>query len=81
MTKSPPKLASVTDLSAAEKRRANERLATLEIRAFRRERGATIESLAREFGYSRDAVERWLTGAARVPGGVIIAIRGGKVAA
>lgn len=53
----------------------------LELRAYRRASGLTVEALASEFAYSRDSVTRWLTGAARVPGGVIIAIRGGKAAA
>jgi DNA-binding transcriptional regulator YiaG len=78
---SPSKLSNVQNLSAAEKRAANDRLAMLELRAYRRETGRTVEQLAAEFAYSRDAVTRWLTGSARVPGGVIIAIRGGKVAA
>jgi hypothetical protein len=81
MSSSPPKLRTVPDLSPAEKRRANDRSAQLELRSYKRERNATAAQLATEFGYSPDAVERWLTGAARVPGGVVVAMRGGKVAA
>jgi len=72
---SPPKLHSLGHQSAAEKRRENERLATLELKAYRRERKLSIEELAHELGYSRDAVERWLSKGQRVPGGVIVAIR------
>lgn len=75
------KLVTATFVSTSEKRDAFDRQARRELVAYRRERGLTCERLAEELGYSHAAVERWLGGKARVPGGVIIAIRGGKVAA
>jgi DNA-binding transcriptional ArsR family regulator len=78
---SPSKLTTLPEPSPAEKRQRFERAAMLELRAYKRTERLTAAQLAMALGYSPDAVERWLTGAARVPGGVIIAIRGGKVAA
>jgi hypothetical protein len=75
MSFTPPKLRLIHGQSPAEKRAANERAAAAKLREYKRFRGVSAERLASEFGYSPDAVERWLSGKARVPGGVIVAIR------
>jgi hypothetical protein len=71
----------VPNQSPAEKRAANERAAAAKLREYKRFRGVSAERLASEFGYSPDAVERWLSGKARVPGGVIVAIHREAIAA
>lgn len=68
-------------MSPAEKRRANDRAAWLELKAYKSTRKLSAAKLAEELGYSPDAAEDWLKPGGRVPGGVIIAIRGGKAAA
>jgi hypothetical protein len=74
MSLSPPKLRIVPEPSPAEKREANDAAARLELKAYKSTRKATAAELAEEFGYSPDAAEKWLTGKARVPGGVVYAI-------
>lgn len=65
----------------AEWRNQLEREAREDLRRFRRESALSVKELAKRFACSADSIERYLTGERPVPGYIVLAIRGGKVAA
>ncbi len=75
------KLVTLAPASTAQMREACERAARLELVAYRRAHGLTCESLAQRLGCSTGTVARWLGAECRIPGWVLVAIRGGKAAA
>ena len=79
--KSPPNLSNVQGMSPAEKRAALDRQNRLDFIAYKRAQGETCAELAQRFDCSADSIERYLTGGSPVPGYIVSAIRGGKVAA
>lgn len=74
------KVATLSTLPAAERREAWERVARLELLAYKRAGGLTLEGLASEFACSRDSIERYLSGRRPVPGYIVAAIRPARAA-
>lgn len=75
------KLVTLAPMSIAQMQATCERSARLELVAYRRAHGLTCETLAQRLGCSPVTVARWLGAKCRIPGWVLIAIRGGKAAA
>ncbi len=75
------KLVTATFVSTADRRHAIEQENAAELRAYKEAEDLSVIELGQRFGCSRHSMQRYLDEQRPVPGYIVSAIRGGKVAA